>query len=220
MLNRNFTAILLLLLSILPASADDTETQNIRLDGYIIAGNVRVRETYSTDSKVLGFLKIGTAVRCEAVTTTKFRIGTDSAYWYKCTPRAFGVTGWVYGKFISKEKFDTKQYINSLKPVKFNSVLYTSLINSIWGYCEPSPPNDCDSVSFDPTTITAGGMEGVFTYHIESIIETGNTITVVARLIMSNISIEKDPDEKVKYVITGINRKTIRLNGATLYRLK
>jgi len=199
--------------------AGDENIDNAMFDGYITGDDVRVRESYSTDSKIIGFLKIGTPIKCTSVTKYKYPVGNDIEYWYKCTPKAFGVNGWVYGKFVSKQIFDYNRHIASLPDIKYNSKMFDSLINTKWSTCDGNLPIECYATYFKKKTVETYGMEGNFTYQIVSIEETGNHLIIIGKMIMSNISLDTNTDQSLKLIIQIINNKTIKINNGIVYKL-
>ena len=212
--------ILLLLIFPFTANASDLNVEESNFDAFICADNVRVRESHSLNSKIIGILKIGTSIKCIAVTKGQDAIGADSYCWYKCTPRAFGVTGWVYGKFVSKEKFNNDKFIKTFPSSQGSSKKYKLLIDTNWSTCDGDMPIDCYGMSFKGAIIEVVGMDGNFVYHIESIKDVGNTILINSKLIMANISIGVNDSQSQQYIIEVVNAKTIRVNNGMYYKVK
>jgi len=200
-------------------NALDNVIDKINYDGYVIVDNLRIRENYSIDSKILGFLKIGTAIRCTEITKNKYNVDSDINYWYKCTPSAFGETGWVYGKYISKNKFDKNKYISTLPVIKYYSKIYNSLVNTSWSSCRGNEPMECYATVFKKTTVETYGMEGNCIFYIESIKESGNNITLIVKLIMANYSINSNPNKIIQMSISINENRTIKIDNAIRYKI-
>jgi hypothetical protein len=214
---NKFIFFFIILLSLSSINANNIEVEDIQSDGYLIGDNIRVRESYSIDSRVMGYLKIGSYVKCIAITKNKYSVSSDLDYWYKCA--TLGSTGWIYGKYISKDKFDKQKYLNTLPTVKHDSKIYNSLINTKWSTCNGNEPIECYTTVFNDKTIVTSGMEGTFTYLIESINESGSHIRIIGKLVMSESFLLQNPNETIKYTISRKNDKTIKVNDYLQYKI-
>jgi len=198
---------------------------------YINSNNVNVRKGPDIKYDSIGFLKIGTLIRVIKINEKLSDINGIKDYWLFCEYE--GGEGWIFGKFISKGRFDSNKFINSiLKPINIPSQ-YSKVIG-IWSSCTEEEANSggmgCYGVNLTETYIGYLFPGTGATYQILDIkLNNDYTFTLSLKLVLYlnifNNNFEdhilglKGNKELYKInILLGKNNNSILINGYKYYK--